>query len=250
LPYLLHSDISQLAPETIAVYLLSAAKIFSYWAADLAERWDDDLLQDVKDTVDSVMEGLQPFVSSNHSEVQERVRVAPGSVQHSAKHPAQAANVHQLFSFVKADLRGYKPPVRTVPSAVSSGFEEEPESGGEPTFPKSLFLLYPLFTSYDLNPVAEHAQASVPTPDGLDLDVWIVSPPPAEEQRAENEELAVQRRTRKSKKGKEKEEATMGTTNKEAKKKKRHDAPAEVLTAPEDTPEEQAESQRVSRSKG
>jgi AP-3 complex subunit delta-1 len=85
LPYLLHSDISQLAPETIAVYLLSAAKIFSYWAADLAERWDDDLLQDVKDTVDSVMEGLQPFVSSNHSEVQERVRATPGSVQQSAK---------------------------------------------------------------------------------------------------------------------------------------------------------------------
>jgi AP-3 complex subunit delta len=62
-----------------------------------------------------------------------------------------------------------------------------------------LFLIYPLFSIYDLNPVAPHAQASVPVPPGLDLDAWIVPPPqepvtPVEE---------VKEKKKKSKKGKE-----------------------------------------------
>jgi AP-3 complex subunit delta-1 len=73
LPYLLHAEVARLDPGTIAVYLLSTAKVFAYWAAEAAERWDDDLLLQVKDTVDSTIEGLQSFVSSRHSEVQERV---------------------------------------------------------------------------------------------------------------------------------------------------------------------------------
>lgn len=46
----------------------------------------------------------------------------------------------------------------------------------EINFPKSLYLIQPLFSAYELNPVASHAQASVPVPDGLDLDAWIVPP--------------------------------------------------------------------------
>jgi len=44
-------------------------------------------------------------------------------------------------------------------------------------FPKSLLLIDPLFSVYDLNPVASSAQASVAVPDGVDLDAWFVSPP-------------------------------------------------------------------------
>ena len=43
----------------------------------------------------------------------------------------------------------------------------------EPHFPKSLYLIQPLFATYPLNPVAPEAQASVAVPKGLDLNAWI-----------------------------------------------------------------------------
>jgi hypothetical protein len=73
LPYLLNPDIAKLAPETVAVYVHSAAKIFAFWAIELADRWNDDELPYVKSVVDETMEGLQPFILSAESEVQERV---------------------------------------------------------------------------------------------------------------------------------------------------------------------------------
>jgi AP-3 complex subunit delta-1 len=73
-------------------------------------------------------------------------------------------------------------------------------------YPKSLYLIQPLFSSYELNPVASNAQASVPIPDGLDLDAWIVPPP--KELVPPAEEVVVEKR--RSKKGKEKEKEVNG----------------------------------------
>jgi AP-3 complex subunit delta-1 len=79
LPSLLNPDVAKLAPETVAVYVHSAAKIFAFWAAELAERWDDDNLPHVKALVDETMQGLTLFVASVESEVQERVRLSAPS---------------------------------------------------------------------------------------------------------------------------------------------------------------------------
>ncbi len=81
----------------------------------------------------------------------------------------------QLFAFVRADLNNFRPA-----SANPFEYNEEVAVSGptsEPNFPKSLFLIQPLSSSYELNTVAVNAQASVPIPDGLDLNAWIVPPP-------------------------------------------------------------------------
>jgi AP-3 complex subunit delta-1 len=56
------------------VYIQAVVKIFGYWAAELAQRWDEDDLPEVKDVVETVMERVNNFASSPHIEVQERVR--------------------------------------------------------------------------------------------------------------------------------------------------------------------------------
>ena len=40
-----------------------------------------------------------------------------------------------------------------------------------------MLLINPLFSAYELNSVNTAAQSSIPVPESLDLDVWIVPPP-------------------------------------------------------------------------
>jgi AP-3 complex subunit delta len=75
IPELLQPEISNLEPETIAVYIQAATKVFGYWAVEVAQRWEDDDLQEVKEVVDLIMTHISHFVSSPHVEVQERVRL-------------------------------------------------------------------------------------------------------------------------------------------------------------------------------
>ena len=75
--YLLQPSISNLAPDIIAVYIHAATKVFGFWASEIAERWDDDLLPEVKEVVDMVIERVDKFSSSPHIEVQERVNLKP-----------------------------------------------------------------------------------------------------------------------------------------------------------------------------
>lgn len=106
----------------------------------------------------------------------------------------------------------------------------------EPSFPKSLYLMHPLFSSYELNPVASIAQASVPVPDGLDLDVWIV--PSMQEQQDDGD--VPERKTKKSKSGKEKE-STSKSRVKGGKKKQK----GEGYQEDPETAEDKAERERV-----
>lgn len=73
--YLLQPDIVSLTPDTIAVYIQAAAKIFGYWAAEIAERWSEDDLSEVKSVVEEVVSRVNDFVGSPHTEVQERVSI-------------------------------------------------------------------------------------------------------------------------------------------------------------------------------
>ncbi|KAJ7103194.1 adaptin N terminal region-domain-containing protein [Mycena belliarum] len=191
LPYLLQSEIANLSPEIIAVYIQATSKIFGYWAAEVAQRWDNEDLPEVKSMVDLIIGRVREFVSNTHVEVQER-----------------AANTLQLFTFIQADLNAYRPkPVDNPFAEASSSFD--PMASAEPRFPKSLYLLQPLHGTYELNPVALSAQASVPIPDGLDLDSWFVPPP-----REPDPEADPETRARKARKGKGKEvNGTKSKTN-------------------------------------
>ncbi|KAG6911280.1 hypothetical protein DXG01_002119 [Tephrocybe rancida] len=218
LPYLLKPEVSNLAPEIIAVYIQSATKIFGTWAASVAQRWEDDDLADVKSMVEQLTSRLGELVSNPHIDVQER-----------------AANSLQLFRFIQADLEAH----RTKPPATP-GFSTDSELQSlEPRFPKSLYLIEPLSATYELNPVAASAQASVPIPDGLDLDAWIMPPPkePVVEQLPEKK--------KKTKKGKGKE---VGDGQVKTKKKKKDESDGGDLLTPAEpeleTPEEIAERAR------
>jgi AP-3 complex subunit delta len=135
----------------------------------------------------------------------------------------------------------------------------------EPHFPKSLFLIQPLFSAYPLNPVASTAQGSVPVPEGLDLDKWIVAPPPPSSPVGDgvHDELGKVRKSKKSR-GKDKEaNGVVGGDKKKKKKVKRDGLPVrspyeydehsgsgsfrESLTPVEveETAEERAEKDRV-----
>ncbi|KAF8515768.1 Adaptor protein complex AP-3 delta subunit [Hysterangium stoloniferum] len=217
--YLLQTTTSSLLNETISVYIQAALKIFGSWAVDLAGRWHSDFLSELRQTVDMVISGLQSLISSEDIEVQER-----------------AANTLQLFTFVKADLSAFKPKVRPLAPTVEfdNAFADAPLPS-EPHFPKSLYLISPLTTSYELNPVAREAQGSVPVPEGLDLDSWII-PPPKEESKLE----AAHTAPTKKKKGKGKEKAENG----EGKAKKQKTKTISPVNVPEETVDERAERER------
>ncbi len=118
----------------------------------------------------------------------------------------------------------------------------------QPHFPKSLYLMKPLFGAYELNAVALTAQASVPVPEGLDLEAWIV---PMQEEPVLTQDAAADEAPegRKAKKGKKKD---AGKTKRKRKGKAREDesgdeegghAPAPPSA---ETAEERAERERVS----
>lgn len=157
-----------------------------------------------------------------------------------------------MFNFIRADLTAYKPcpPESLKYGEVSAeGFGEPPSS--DPRFPKSLYLMKPLFFAYELNAVALTAQASVPIPEGLDLDAWIV---PFSEELVSTQEAAADEpfEGKKIKKGKK----DSGKTKRKGKTRAReHDGDEEdgdyaqlapVVGAPVETAEERAERERVS----
>ncbi|KAJ7269381.1 adaptin N terminal region-domain-containing protein [Mycena haematopus] len=212
LPYLLQPEIATLLPEIIAVYIQAASKIFGHWTAQIAERWDDDDLPEVKSMVDLILSRVREFVSNSDVEVQER-----------------AANTVQLFTFIQADLNAYRPkPVDNPFAEASSSFDP---IAGEPRFPKSLYLLQPLHGAYELNPVALAAQASVPIPDGLDLDAWFIPPPPEPAPQVDPDS-----KVRKVKKGKGKE--VNGSKAKNGKKKHKEEEGNGVVLVPLDHEDE------------
>jgi len=88
-----------------------------------------------------------------------------------------------------------------------------------------------------MNPVAANAQASVPVPEGLDLDEWFVPPPP--EQVDKHEAIGV--KAKKKHKGKGKEHS--GAKSKSGKKQEQQEQQEVVVPQPEpvETEEERAE---------
>jgi AP-3 complex subunit delta len=160
---------------------------------------------------------------------------------------SQAANTLQLFTLVNADLKSFHP----KPDSTTPGSSFDPLASVEPRFPKSLYLIQPLFSAYELNPVAPNAQGNVPIPEGLDLDAWII-PPPQDPVTLEDANEPEERRTKRSKKGKGKE---VNGKPKSGKHKRQEvvdntvsaSAPSDLQ--PEvDTAEDRAETERVCHS--
>jgi AP-3 complex subunit delta-1 len=181
------------------MYIQALLKIFGSWAIEVAQRWGDNDLKDLKDKVKSIIDRMRELAASRHIEVQERVSIRfVWSYAHCLFFGWQSSNAFQLFNFVSADINSYHP--KGLSMDGSPNMIENISGSNEPTFPKSLYLIGPLCNSYELNTIASGAQASIPTPEGLDLDAWIVPPrEPTPQPRHEIEEIA---KKKKSKKGK------------------------------------------------
>ncbi|KAK8849458.1 hypothetical protein IAR55_004791 [Kwoniella newhampshirensis] len=154
------------SPSLITLSLQAVAKVFAFYIAKVSSRWTAEQHEETKNLVASMKQGLKPFLTHSDIEVQER-----------------AVEICQLTSFVEADLAAHHTPPETA--TRNGGVEDIPELQGgfetegemdlvDPPYPKSLFLFQPLFTSHELNAVANKAQEAVRVPDGLDLDVDIV----------------------------------------------------------------------------
>ena len=160
---LLEADVARLAPGVQAACVHGAAKVFAFWAAQKAAAWDASVesgdVVEVGRVLEKLVAGLSPFLASSQTEVKER-----------------AAEVGNLFAFVKADLDHYKPSrPAAVPTPPADEADAQPTPADQavtpagPSYPKSLLLLAPLFTSHPLPPVSTRAQGSIAVPEGLDL---------------------------------------------------------------------------------
>jgi len=154
LPHLLQPNVSLLPSVTIGVYIQAAVKLFGTWSIELSQDWDSGKIQDIREVVDTVISRLKNFTSHHEIEVQER-----------------AANAVQLFNFIRADLAS-----RRLEEDSTTSLPVD-ETNQNPAYPKSLLLIDPLFSVYELNSVNIAAQDSIPVPEFLDLDAWIVPPP-------------------------------------------------------------------------
>jgi len=158
---LLSSSLSQSSSAIISLSLQATAKIFGGYLARISSTWSAENHNQSRNLVQSIIEGFQPFLIHPDLEVQER-----------------AVELSQLFNFVQTDIKNHVPPANAVASSSTSipglegGFEEGQRDN--PDYPKSLFLLQPLFTSHELNTTAYKAQESVRIPEGLNLDLDIV----------------------------------------------------------------------------
>ncbi|KAJ1302424.1 hypothetical protein OPQ81_002742 [Rhizoctonia solani] len=224
-----------------ALCVQSALKVFGFWAADRAERWDDAAGAEALREVERTSERLRAFAKAVDPEVQER-----------------ATNALQLFRFIQADVTGFeakraaatsKPKEQPESEAVqpesdatqpeSESAPPEPAESSEPSYPKSMYLLQPLRVSFELNYVAPHAQGSVPIPDGLNLDAWIVPPPKARHLPDEEQPKKVKKKS----KGKEKEKERDPTKKRKSKKVETQETPEEKAAR------EKARAERLERQK-
>lgn len=152
--------------------------------------------------------------------------------------------MQQLFSFIQADINSYRPKADMMPPTDTLTLDDL-DPMDDLRFPKSLYLIHPLISTYELNPVAAGAQASVPVPEGLDLDTWIVPPPPepdSETRANEKGNGGGLEKKKKSKKGKDKAVEPSANGNKRLKDNKEQ---VVLLPGGDETPEERAARERV-----
>ncbi|CAG8595860.1 3010_t:CDS:10 [Gigaspora margarita] len=156
-----YPGVTKLPHNVQAVYIQSILKVYAYWANSLTYNWDEDSKQELLRFTEMIKDKISTFCSSTDLEVQER-----------------AYNAREIFSIIHQNLSTTHETTFDVENNIYSSTNKSPSIISE---------LYPLFFSYELNPVAPKAQKKVPVPEGLDLDAWINEPLP-ESENSESEE--------------------------------------------------------------
>jgi AP-3 complex subunit delta-1 len=107
-------------------------------------------------------------------------------------------------------------------------------------------LIRPLFSAYELNPVALTAQENVPVPEGLDLDAYIVQPPDLFlDSKSDEVDRSLEANVKKVKKGKE-INGVKGKSKGKKKKQESHGDAVLIAEGPElENSVDRAENERV-----
>uniref|UniRef100_A0A2M3Z2Q3 AP-3 complex subunit delta n=1 Tax=Anopheles braziliensis TaxID=58242 RepID=A0A2M3Z2Q3_9DIPT len=179
----------------LAVYVQNALKLFAY----LAGRDSDDVSA-LRAHCDTFLAGLPAFLSSADIEVQERASSTFILVQllREQLDEGNTTTVPPIKECQTADIIGDfasctdRPSISNQPTdeqlmldgeneltaarAGAAGESEPPVVGLPPRAQQLVHEICELFRC-ELNPVAPKAQRKVQLPDGLDLDVWINTPP-------------------------------------------------------------------------
>ncbi|XP_035783778.1 AP-3 complex subunit delta-like [Anopheles albimanus] len=173
----------------LAVYVQNALKLFAY----LAGRDSDDVSA-LRAHCDTFLAGLPAFLSSADIEVQERAsstfilvqllreQLDEGNSTAPLIIECQTANI--IGDFTSCTDRRDSGSNQANDTKLMLDGEDEPAGGAGQSAPVGLPLraqqlvneICELFRC-ELNPVAPKAQRKVQLPDGLDLDVWINTPP-------------------------------------------------------------------------
>lgn len=176
----------------MAVLITAIAKVFGRWAAYVSSDWNVETFDQCTRLVNDISKTLDDLVKTT-SNVIVHERVSETSFRRMVFMRAhcgvaqQACQFVQLFEMIKVDIHKNPPRPTSSPSNViemPNAFAEDsgPNSdhddapSKEPDYPKSLYLLQPLFTAYELNSIGYKAQERVSLPEGLDLDKPCVSP--------------------------------------------------------------------------
>jgi AP-3 complex subunit delta len=130
------------------------------------------------------------------------------------------------------------------PFPGSSHLDGPPSSSDELRFPKSLYLIQPLVSPYELNPVAATAQASVVPPEGLNLDAWFVEPPSEVTSHVQADDAGVGK-TKKPKKGKARDLAFNANLSEKKTSKNGDGTLINTMESDMETPEEIARRDQV-----
>ncbi|CAG8705849.1 9200_t:CDS:10 [Dentiscutata erythropus] len=154
--------VTKLPHNVQAVYIQSSLKVYAFWANSLTYNWDEDSKQELLRFTEMIKNKISMFCSCTDLEVQER-----------------AYNAREIFSIIHQNLSMTSDTTYGVGNNIYASTNKSPSIISE---------LYPLFFSYELNPVAPKAQKKVPVPEGLDLDAWINEPLPESENNESEEE--------------------------------------------------------------
>ncbi|KXN68785.1 Adaptor protein complex AP-3 delta subunit [Conidiobolus coronatus NRRL 28638] len=138
LTYLFRPQTPRLPFDVQSAYLQAALKIYYRFATELDWTSSDASFNEFQKVTNNLLKSLEPLITSIDVEVQER-----------------ACNLVEILKVIQFYI------------AQSPTMAD-----------KFLSELSSLFQTYELNAVAPKAQSKVPTPEDLDLDAWIHSPPP------------------------------------------------------------------------
>jgi AP-3 complex subunit delta-1 len=138
LTYLFRPQTPRLPFDVQSAYLQAALKIYYRFATELDWTSSEASFNEFQKVTNNLLKSLEPLTTSIDVEVQER-----------------ACNLVEILKVIQFYI------------AQSPTMAD-----------KFLGELSSLFQTYELNAVAPKAQSKVPTPEDLDLDAWIHSPPP------------------------------------------------------------------------